>query len=148
MKKYFIWIIPVLIIIIIILGGIILFNNVEGEYHFTGEFINSNNNIDIDVFLMRNKNGNLLTYNTNIHYSEEDIVAAQLYYLKDGEKQIILGNHLNAYNYSKRGTNQKEYGYEYIDNLLNNENNLYFDLCSDTACDTIFETIKLNSSGL
>ena len=83
MKKYFIWIIPVLIIIIIILGGIILFNNVEGEYHFTGEFINSNNNIDIDVFLMRNKNGNLLTYNTNIHYSEEDIVAAQLYYLKE-----------------------------------------------------------------
>ena len=50
MKKYFIWIIPVLIIIIIILGGIILVNNVEGEYHFTGEFINRNNNIDIDVF--------------------------------------------------------------------------------------------------
>ena len=149
MKKYFIWIIPVLvIIIIIILGGTILFNNVEGEYHFTGEFIDNENNINVDVFLMRNKNGNLLTYSTNIYYSEEDIVAAQLYYLKDGEKEIILGNHLNSYNYSKRGANQKEYGYEYIDNLLNNENNLYFDLCSDTACDTIFETIKLNSSGL
>ena len=75
MKKYFIWIIPVMVIIIMILGGMILFNNVEGEYHFTGEFIDNENNINVDVFLMRNKNGNLLTYSTNIYYTEEDIVA-------------------------------------------------------------------------
>ena len=148
MKKYLIGIILVLVIIIMILGGIILFNNVAGEYHFTGEFMNQENYIDVDVFLMRNKNGDLLTYSTNVSYSEREIVAAQLYYMENNEKHIILGNHLNSYNYSKRGANSSEYGYDYINNLLKNKDNLYFDLCSDSTCHNIFSTIKLNYNQL
>ena len=146
MKKYLKWIIPILVIIIIILGGIILFNNVEGEYLFTGKFINEENNVDVDVIVMRNKNGNLLTYSTSIYYSNEEIIASRLYYLENNEKQIILGNSLNSYDYSKRNANKKEYGYDYINNLLDNPDNLYFDLCKDSECNDVFATIKLDYS--
>lgn len=146
MKKYLKWIIPILVIIIIILGGIILFNNVEGEYLFTGKFINEENNVNVDVIVMRNKNGNLLTYSTSIYYSNEEIIASRLYYLENNEKQIILGNSLNSYDYSRRHANKKEYGYDYIDNLLDNQDNLYFDLCKDSECNDVFATIKLDYS--
>ncbi len=52
MRKYFEWIIPILVIIILILGGMILFNDVEGEYLFTGRLANQENSIDVDVIVM------------------------------------------------------------------------------------------------
>lgn len=148
MKKHIKWIIPVLIIIIIILGSIIVFSNVNEEYLFTGEYINEENNIDVDIIIMRNNNGNLLTYSTNIYYTNDDIVAANLYYLQNDEKHIVLGNSLNMYDYSRKNANKKEYGYDYIDNLLENQDNLYFDLCRDSECNNIVTSIKLNSSTL
>lgn len=135
-------------IIILILGGMILFNDVEGEYLFTGRLANQENSIDVDVIVMWNKNGDLLTYNTNIYYSSEEIVGASLYYLRNNEKQVILGNQLSSYDYSKRGANKREYGYDYIDNLLKRKDDLYFDLCRDSGCNDVFATIKLNFSVL
>ena len=52
------------------------------------------------------------------------------------------------YDYSRKNANKKEYGYDYIDNLLENQDNLYFDLCRDSECNNIVTSIKLNYSTL
>ena len=148
MNKHIKLIIPVLIIIIVILGSIILFSDVDKEYLFTGKYVNEENNVDVYIIIMQNNNGNLLTYSTNIHYTNDNIVAANLYYLQNDEKHIVLGNSLNMYDYSRKNANKKEYGYDYIDNLLENQDNLYFDLCRDSECNDIVTSIKLNYSTL
>lgn len=132
----------VIIIILIISIVLLLFNNKNGEYHFTGEIFDEENNISVDVFIMQNNNGNLLTYSTSIHRSKEEIVASRLYYEQDGNKVITLGNGLNSYNYSKKGQDEKEYGYDYIDNILKYP--LYFELCKDSTCENVYKTIKLD----
>ncbi len=148
MKKNYKWAVAVVMIILIILVGILYFGDRTGEYYFSGSLINEGDNIKIDVIVMQNNKGNLLTYSTNIYYASTNIVAARLFYYKNDEKNIILGNSLNSYDYSRKNENKSEYGYDYIDNLLENKNNLYFDLCLDSACENILETIKLDCSKL
>lgn len=142
MKEKSVRVMFVIIIILIISIAFLLFNNKNGEYHFTGEIFDEENNISVDVFIMQNNNGNLLTYSTSIHRSKEEIVASRLYYEQDGNKVITLGNGLNSYNYSKKGQDEKEYGYDYIDNILKYP--LYFELCKDSTCKNVYKTIKLD----
>ncbi len=146
MMNNFKWFALVIIILIVILVSSLYIGDTTGEYHFSGSLINENNNIKINVFVMRNSNGNLLNYFTDIHYSDQNIVAGRLFYYKNDEKNVILGNSLNSYDYSRKGENKKEYGEDYIDTMLNNT--LYFDLCLDTSCDNVYETIKLKYSKL
>ncbi len=146
MKKYFKWIVSVVIVLLIVLVSILYFGNTTGEHLFSGSLINETDNIKVNVFVMRNNNGNLLNYFTDIHYTNENIVAGRLFYYKNEEKNVILGNSLNSYDYSRKVENKKEYGEDYIDTMLNNT--LYFDLCLDTSCDNVYETIKLKYSEL
>ncbi len=146
MKKYFKWIVGAVIFLLIVLVCILYFGNIKGEYLFSGSLINETDNIKVNVFVMRNNNGNLLNYFTDINYTNENIVAGRLFYYKNKEKNVILGNSLNSYDYSRKKENKKEYGADYIDVML--ENNLYFDLCLDTSCDNVYETIKLKYSEL
>ncbi len=146
MKKYFKWIVSVVIVLLIVLVSILYFGNTTGEHLFSGSLINETDNIKVNVFVMQNNNGNLLNYFTDIHYTNENIVAGRLFYYKNEEKNVILGNSLNSYDYSRKNENKKEYEEDYVDTML--ENNLYFDLCLDTSCDNVYETIKLKYSEL
>ncbi len=141
MKEKVKWIMLIIIIILIISIALLLFNCKSGEYHFTGAIRDLENNIEVDVFIIQSNNGNLLTYSTTINYSEEEIVASRLYYEQEGKKIIALGNRLNSYNYSKKGQDKREYGYDYIDHLLKYP--LYFELCKDSQCEDIYKTVKL-----
>jgi len=106
MKKNYKWAVAVVMIILIILVGILYFGDRTGEYYFSGSLINEGDNIKIDVIVMQNNKGNLLTYSTNIYYASTNIVAARLFYYKNDEKNIILGNSLNSYDYSRKNENK------------------------------------------
>lgn len=139
----------VLIVMIAILSfslGVAIYNgkNIDELYHFEGNIEEENTSIKADVFVARNKKGDLLNYSTTINYSKELIVGAQLYHLNNSKKEVILGNDLDMYLYSKKNENKKEYGYDYLDNLTEKSDDLYLDLCKDSYCEEIFETIKLS----
>lgn len=146
MKKSLVYVFLLIIAGLLMTILILIFNNTSATYHFIGEAKNEDADISVDVFIIRNNQGDLLTYNTNISYSKEDIVSARLLYEKDGEKIVVLGNGLNSYNYSEKGYEKSEYGFNYIEKLL--ENPLYFELCKDDSCDDIYETIELTNKSL
>ncbi len=134
------------IAVLVILVGVLYFGDASLEYVYTGYINTVPNFIDVEVILMKNNHGNLLTYSTDIHNTDKKIVAGRLFYYKGEEKNVVLGNGLNYFEYSRKGEDKKEYGYDYIDNVL--ENDMYFDLCLDEGCNEIFETIKLERSQL
>ena len=144
MKKYIIWLIPIAIIATF-LGMLLSPSHNNASYRFSGELEDGLNSIQVQVFLIQNNEGNLLNYYTDIYNSEEEIKGAQIYYLENEEKHTILGNSLNGYDLS---ANKSEYGYDYLDEVIANKDNLYFDLCNNTKCTTIFKTIKLEASKL
>lgn len=146
MKETLIKVFSVIVVILLIIVVYLLLNNKSGEYHFIGEIRDEETNISVDVFIMQNNNGNLLTYSTDIYSSKEKIVSARLCYDKDGEKTVALGNGLNSYNYSKEGQDKKEYGYDYIDDLLKYP--LHFELCKDSSCNEVYKTIELSNKKL
>ena len=145
MKKHWKEILFVLIVIVCI-GYIFLDSKRDVAYRFRGEYRTEPENISVDVFVMKNGKGDLLTYNTNIFYSETEIKGTLLYYLKNNEKQIFLGGStLNSFYIT--GKNNPEYG-DYLNEILDNENNLYFDLCRDVECKDVLTTLKLEKSKL
>lgn len=151
MKKYWKEILLILVVVIAI-GYIIVDSKRDIAYHFTGEYKGQYNDpeyLTVDVFVIRNGNGDLLTYNTNILYSETEIKGTRFYYLENDEKRILLGgSRLNLSDYSKKNANKREYGIDYFDIILDNTNNLYFDLCSDTECNDVSKTLKLKNNKL
>lgn len=146
MKETLLRIFSVIVVILLIIVVYLLLNNRSGEYHFIGEIRDEETNVSVDVFIMQNNNGNLLTYSTDIYSSKEEIVAARLCYDKDGEKNVALGNGLNSYNYSQKGKDKKEFGDDYIEDLL--EYPLYFELCKDSSCNEVYKTIELSNKKL
>ncbi len=130
------------IAVLVILVGVLYFGDASLEYVYTGYINTVPNFIDVEVILMKNNNGGLLTYSTNIHNTDKKIVAGRLFYYKGEEKNVVLGNSLNIYDYYKKDEEE----YDTCDNVL--ENDMYFDLCLDEGCNEIFETIKLERSQL
>lgn len=130
-------------ILILVLGLSAFFNRRDGEYHISGTYSDDFNEIKVDAFLIQNKKGDFLIYNTNIYYANENIVASRMFYKVNDTMHVVLGNGLNSHDYSKKGENKREYGYDYIEEMFKNSDNLYFDLCTDNECNDIFTTIKL-----
>ncbi len=142
MKKNYNKIIGGVIAVLVILVGVLYFGDASLEYVYTGYINTVPNFIDVEVILMKNNNGGLLTYSTNIHNTDKKIVAGRLFYYVGEEKNVVLGNSLNIYDYYKKDEEE----YDTCDNVL--ENDMYFDLCLDEGCNEIFETIKLERSQL
>lgn len=149
MKKKYIGIFVIIFVILLSFVGIYYFGNTTGEHLFKGIYTDEFGTIRVDVVIMRNNNGNLLMYNTDVmRYSEEKVVSGRLIRYENNEKKVILGNNLGMYDYARKNENKKEYGEDYIDIILKNKNSLYFDLCFDHACENIFKTIQLDYSKL
>ena len=144
MKKYYKWIVGGVIALLIFLVSYLYFGDATDEHHYRKVLIDGEDYIVVNAFIMRNNHGDLLTYSTNIIGSKEEIASARLFYYNNGEKDIVLGNALNSYDYGRKNEYKREYGEDYIDTLL--ENDLYFDLCLDSYCDNIYKTIKLNKN--
>ncbi len=142
MKKYYKQVIGGVIAVLVILVGVLYFGDASLEYNYTGYIGTAPNFIDVEVILMKNNHGGLLTYSTDIHNTDQKIVAGRLFYYDGEEKNVVLGNSLTSYDYYKKD----EEDYDSCDNVL--ENDIYFDLCLDEGCNEIFETIKLERSQL
>ncbi len=148
MKNYNKQITLALIVTIAILSfclGITIYNGRTKDelHHFEGSIKEEKTSVRVDVFIARNKKGDLLNYSTDIDYSKELIVGAQLYYLKNDEKEVILGNSLDSYRYSKKEANNKEEDDD-LNIMIENADKIYVDLCKDYDCNEIFKTVKLS----
>lgn len=145
-KKCGKWIALAIIVLLVILVTILYFCNTSKNYHFVGSLKDETNDIKINVFITRNNTGDLINYYTDVYYTSENIVAGRLFYYKNKEKRIVLGNRLGMHDYSRKNENKKEYGEDFIDAMLNN--NIYFDLCLDDLCDNVYKTVELELSEL
>ena len=144
MKKYWKEILFILVVVIAI-GYIFLDSKRDIAYHFKSVYYNDPESLTVDVFMTRNGKGDLITYSTNIYYMEAEIKGTLLYYLKNDKKEIISGGSvLNNYFVDKR--NSGEYN-DYLNLILDNADNLYFDLCRDSECKDIL-TLKLEKTKL
>jgi len=146
MKKNYKWIIGGVIGVLVLLVGVLYFGDSSLEYVYEGWIENDPNYIQVEAIVMKNRHGNLLTYSAKVHSSDKKIVAGRLFYYDGEEKNVVLGNGLSSYDYEIRNVNKKEYGHDYIDDVLEKE--MYFDLCLDSDCNKVFETIKLKRSEL
>lgn len=140
MKKYWKEILLILVVIIAI-GYIFVDSKKDVGYHFKSVYYNDPESLTVNVFMMKNSKGDLITYSTNIYYMETEIKGTLLYYLKNEKKEIIIGGGgLNSYFIDKN--NNIEYN-NYLNTILDNSDNLYFDLCRDSECKDVFKTLKL-----
>lgn len=145
MKKYWKEILLILVVVIA-MGYIIIDSKRNMVYHFKSVYYNDSESLNVDVFMIKNSKGDLITYSTNIHYMETEIKGTLLYYLKNEKKEIITGGSvLNSYFIDK--SNNIEYN-NYLNTILDNSDNLYFDLCRDSECKDVFRTLRLEKNKL
>lgn len=145
MKKYWKEILLILVVVISVCY-IFIDSKKDVGYHFKSVYYNDPESLTVNVFMMKNGKGDLITYSTNIYYMETEIKGTLLYYLKNDKKEIITGGSvLNSYFIDKR--NNIEYN-DYLNTILDNSDNLYFDLCRDTECKDVFKTLKLEQNKL
>lgn len=140
--------IGIILFLIIILASFAIHNNRGDGYRLTGNYTSQSEQYLVSVYIMRNKNSNLLTYHVDVPYSNVDVNYAKLYYYEDNEKRLILSSGLSSYGIDKRGHKEFE-DYEYVGSkVINHIDMLYMDLyltSEDLENDNVYRTIELQT---
>lgn len=124
------YIIGALTIVIIILVGVLIYNNRSDGYHLSSIVVNERDDIEVNAFIMTNNKNNLINYNVRVSKSTIDINMAELYYMENNNKHLILVSGLNGYQYEDRNYAKKEYGelVDSADNFIKHIDDVYVDL--------------------